>query len=141
MKFVSHFYFVSMLLFNGLALAKDSGKILDACVWLKDHELGSKRTDPKLTKECDPKSFKVLDYYLAIDKNFVYCKPTPNASNYSIRIDGADANSFRVINERYSADEKCVYQFCQVVVGIKPKGFNPITFNFTKNQKLSSRCE
>jgi hypothetical protein len=100
------FIFTLSLLFSDTAIA---------CSWLADNGMGPTRTDSKITRDCDRKSFKVLNYYLAIDKNHVYCKPTPNATNLVIRIENADPKTFHLLDESHSADRKCSYQFCQIL--------------------------
>lgn len=124
-----------------LSYGKQAKKAQKPCSWLDDNSIGKKSTDPKIIAACDDKSFKVIDYYLALDKDFVYCKPMPNASNFSTRIEGADPATFRRVNESHSVDKKCVYKFCEVLVGIDPKTFDPKTFNFSGVQKTHSKCE
>ncbi|MCB9979031.1 MAG: DKNYY domain-containing protein [Rhodospirillales bacterium] len=52
-------------------------------------------TQKEVLDACDNESFEVLDYQYAKDKDSVFYKPMPNASNMAIVVEWADPETFK----------------------------------------------
>lgn len=92
------------------------------CEWFMDSVIFEPKTDERVLSGCDDKTFVVLNYEYAKDKNFVYFKPMPNANFMTVIVEGADPKTFELL-ERCSwlaVDKSHVYQGGRIVEGKDP---------------------
>lgn len=80
------------------------------------------KTEKRIIDQCDNETFVELNYEYAKDKNFVYYRPMPNAYVLTMRIEGADPETFELFERcpGLARDKSHVFQMGKIVEGKIP---------------------
>lgn len=100
-------------------------------------ELKSVKTAVVKNPKVDSKTFEVFDYWENYfrDKNNVYYENELYKMGLK-KIEGADRNSFEILNSEFSKDKNNVYYYGNKMKGINPDGFEFVGRDFKNNEDI-----
>ena len=100
-------------------------------------ELKSVKTAVVKNPKVDSKTFEVFDYWENYfrDKNNVYYENELYKMDLK-KIEGADRNSFEILNSEFSKDKNNVYYYGNKMKGINPDGFEFVGRDFKNNEDI-----
>ena len=83
----------------------------------------------KIPQEIDPLTFEILDGWYAKDKHFAYYYRPTSGGMLAIKLDKADANSFKIFrgHYQYAADKNHVFKDSEILENVKPEKAKVIT--------------